>query len=233
MYRFTDDLDLTTFFQFPRSIVTNGIWASLPSAARAVYPVYLMHMNRETGLSYPDERTVSALAGVTEKTARAGRNALDGAIPGLTVERYVTRRGRRSWRLKFAQQPSGRGSWRAFFTSVLHGGNWGNYKVCTPSAHALYPVLVMFSYYDHEAAMDDDDDVPEYGRHSFEYCEADYSVLREYSGLSRNGLFAALDSLQRVFLVEQDDGNLWKVFRTPPSHYKRPYMNKLLTARGL
>lgn len=233
MYRFTDDIDYDTFFQFPRAIIMDGIWASLPSAARAVYPVYLMHMNRETGLSYPDERSVSALAGVTEKTARAGRNALEGSIPGLSVERYVTRRGRRSWRLKFTQQPSGRGSWMAFHTSIMHGGNWGNFRDITPSAHALYPVLLAFSYFAHDLASDDSDEIPDYGRHSFEFCEAEYSVLREYSGLSRNTLVSAFNSLERVSLVEYDSENGWKVYRRPSHRFKCKYMNALLAERGL
>ena len=243
MYRYADELDRSMFWRMPRSIVTDGIWATLPQAAQAVLPVYGAYMNLGTGLSFPDELTLAALCGASPKICRAGRNAIVDVIPGVTSERYTSPRGRRAWRLRFARQAgTGRAAWKAFYRCVLHGGNWAHLRMTDgagPTAQALYVAMLAFAHATADALLEDetaaDPTTPEsFGGHPFELCEAERAVLLDAAGITRRSFASALASLQRNHLVELDEElGAWRVYRIPPKRFRPSYLNAKLKERGL
>ena len=87
-------IDLDHFFRFDKRWIESMNWARLPKSSKSILPVIGMHCN-EKGLSFPGERTIAILAGLTEKTVREGIRGLKG-FPGFEISHFATENGKRA-----------------------------------------------------------------------------------------------------------------------------------------
>lgn len=153
----------------------------------------------------------------------------------------MTRRGRRSKKFTISTPPKEKGRSFPFYKTVVEGGNWLH---LTPSAQALYPVMRYFGYFDLQL-FEMDEEAEEYVSSDFDefypnrtwdFCEAELSILAEYAGVTRRSAFSALENLEQHCVIgkssfEEFPG--WKVFLHPPSYYKRAYLNKKINDKYL
>lgn len=223
------------YFRFPHSIVSNGIWAALPNAAKAVLPVICCHANTQ-GVAYPSEERIAGMSGLTPKTVRAGVKALEDLLPGFSTLNYVTRRGKRAKSYQFTKLPTDGKKYFAFYRRWIDAGNWYTLHT-TPSAWAVYPVLRHFAYApDHEDIVGDDEDDfrSDYQRREYDFYDAEASVIQEYAGITRNSLQPALRALQEAnFIDKVYDDEEWRVYRWSTWFFKRHYLNSDLQSRGM
>ena len=205
--------------------IKNKKWAKLPTASKSIYPVVAVHCNSK-GVAFPSEETIAILSGRTPKTVREGIAGLLG-YPGFTIERYITSRGRRSIKYHLKKTPDEKGRGFAFHKCIVDGGNW---SFLTPSAHALYPVMRAFNFFDGDKYSELED--TEYGYHiqamiedgefqkrKYNFCNADIEILAEYAGITKRSIYRALTSLKEALLTEEtypiDENDTWKIYRTP------------------
>ena len=121
MYLFKDELT-DTFFRFNKWLVRDQIWARLPLASKAIYPVIGVHTN-EHGWAFPSEQTIAILSGISENTVRKGIHGLL-EVPGFEVEKYVTTRGYKANRYFINPPPKRKDTSFFFHKLVVTGGNW-------------------------------------------------------------------------------------------------------------
>ena len=231
MYHFPDreKIDWTQYFRFDKKLIKNGNWARILPAAKAIFPVIGCHCN-EHGQSFPGEKTIAALSGLTDKSVRKGISGLDG-FPGFKWQYYKTRMNKHSKKF-FIELPPKSEKGRAIFfhRGILEGGNWCQLK---PAAQALYPVMRYFSYYD----VQEDDEREEilgveelYATRKWELCNTDIGELAENAGINRRSIKAALESLQESNLIEpytdKTGEDMWKVYLIPPEIWKAGYLNR-------
>ena len=215
-------------------------WAMLSKSSKAVFPVIACHCDKK-GLAFPGEKTIAALAGVTDKVARQGIKALDG-FPGFEWNSYLTKRGKRGKKF-FLKLPSDIKNGKAFpfHRFIFDSGIWSELK---PTAKALYPVMRCFSYFDSggylnylsesqgidletNAFVED----KEYKQRQFEICEAESGILAKFAGIHRNSLQSALSNLELKYLIELDEKpDAWRVFLRSKDNkfFKRKYLNEKL-----
>jgi hypothetical protein len=206
------------------------------AASKSIYPVIGVHCNPK-GVSFPSEETIAILSWRTPKTVRTGIKGLLH-YPGFHVERYVTNRGHRANKYKLDAPPDEKGRSFAFYKCVVTGGNWSQ---LTPGAHALYPVMMTFSFFDFENYEylentefgDNVQDMIEcgyYQRRKYDFCDADIKVMAEFAGIGKSTVVSALISLEQAFLVEKiepiNKNDTWKVFRSPPRRYQTNWLNE-------
>jgi hypothetical protein len=233
MYQFKEEINFRQFFWWKKKLIKNLNWALLPKSSKAVFPVIACHANQK-GEAFPSEQTIAILAGVSDKIAREGIRGLEG-FPGFKLNYYLSQRGKRAkkYMLKLPSS-NNRGSAFPFFKFVLEAGIW---REMIPSAKALYPVMRYFGYFDInfyqeleddlEIEINDFDEI--YSDREYDFCEAELSIMAEYAGLHRNSINAALNDLERNFLIEPLTGyNGWKVFLKSKDSaiWKRDYLNK-------
>lgn len=229
MYTFKDDVNDGLFFQMQKEWFESRRWASLSAASKAVLPVIGVHCD-EKGLAFPGERTIAILAGRSDKIVRQGIKELT-AIPGFTVEEYITSRGKFGKRFHLVlPDPSRKRTTFPFYKAVIEGGTWRQLK---PSAQAVYPVLRFFARFKHEAYAEIDDSYPgndqgaasdallkHFQGRNYDLCEAEVRVLVEYTGINRRSIQEAFRSLEDNGLVEvvtlhEFGFKGWKVYRRP------------------
>jgi len=233
MYQFKEECNHNQFFWWKKKLIENMNWALLPKPSKAVFPVIACHAN-ERGKAFPSEQTIAIFAGVSDKTAREGIRGLE-AFPGFKLDYYLSQRGKRAkkYMLKLPSS-NNRGSAFPFFKFVLEAGIWREMK---PSAKDLYPVMRYFGFFDinQYAEFEDDLEISEndfdviYSDREYDFCDAEVNIMAEYAGLHRNSITAALNDLERNFLIEPLIGyNGWKVFLKSKDStiWKRDYLNK-------
>jgi DNA-binding transcriptional ArsR family regulator len=228
VYQFSEDFSRTVHFWFDKKLIKNKNWALLPSASKSILPIILGHQD-DKGMSFPSEQTISILSGMSDKTVRQGINGLDG-FSGLEISYYTTRRGRRSRKFHVLKPPKKPGRAFPFYKSVFEGGNWLH---LLPSAHALYPVMRYFGFFDSDileifTEFEPSDFDEAFESRNFDFCEAERDLLAEFAGISKRALYRALASLEECNLIERhpEDLNGWKVFLHPPKYYLRGYLNE-------
>ena len=239
MHQFKEDLSYETFFRFDNKWIENMHWAMLPKASKAVLPVIAAHCN-EAGESFPGERTIAILSGLTDKVVRAGIRGLIG-FPGFSFSRYVTREGR--WSRRFTielPRELEKGRYFLFHKCILEGGNWQQLK---PVAQALYPVMRSFGTFDPSLYLEMENsettDVPFdqeefrdlYRERRWDLCRAELHIMAAHAGISLRSVYTALKDLEQCFLIERlradlDGTRRWKVFIVPPKHYTAEFLNK-------
>jgi len=215
-------------------------WAMLPKSSKAVFPVIACHCDQK-GRAFPGEKTIAALAGVTDKVAREGIKNLDG-FPNFAWSNYLTRRGKRGKKF-FLNLPSSSKNGKAFpfHRFIFDSGIWSELM---PTAKALYPVMRHFLYFDlenyvnymwerQEIDLEPDEffEGEEFKQRKFEICEAEPGILIEYAGIHRNSLKSALNNLEHNCLLEPDDESVaWRVFFRSKDNtiFKRKYLNRKL-----
>jgi hypothetical protein len=243
VHQFSDAIDYDQFFRFDKEWIKDMNWALLRKTSKSILPVIAMHCDR-TGHSFPGERTIAILSGITDKSVREGIQGLIG-FPGFEVSNYVTSRGRRAKKYKLAFPPA-REKGRSFFfhRCIVEGGNWQELKQIS---HALYPVMRHFAYFEQDqyvkkekpwgnTASTDEDFKLLYRERKWDICEAEISILAEYASISRPSVYEALKDLEKHFLIEShgtnDEGaRRWKVFLIPPMRYKVASLNAKIAWR--
>lgn len=210
-------------FWFRKELIKSLQWADLSTASKAVYPVIGIHSysGREC---YPSHKRIGAMGGISEKTVRNGVHGLKD-VETFSFRPYVTSRGRKSFRYKMLPpDPDVKGNSFPFHSCIMDAGYW---SILTPTAKALYPVMRCFSYVDREEEFDYEqpgseiecyDDFSEGFKHrNYEFCNADFDVLAEYSGFTRKSLESALNSLieGQMILYLNAEENLWRVYLRP------------------
>ncbi len=232
MYFFKDELT-DNFFRFCKWLVRDQIWARLPLASKAIYPVIGVHCNKH-GCAFPSEQTIAILSGISENTVRKGIHGLL-EVPGFEVEKYVTARGYKANRYFIHPPPKRKDTSFFFHKLVVTGGNWMKLR---STAKALYPVLNTFSYYD-QPAHNERAEVKsaDYLDREFDFVDMDVDVMAEYAGISHRSLKYALDDLQGHFLIEEtypinEPGRrTWKIYVKPVDIYPSDHLNELITER--
>ena len=219
-------------------------WAMLPKASKAVLPVIAAHCN-EAGESFPGERTIAILSGLSDKVVRAGILGLNG-FPGYSLSYYITREGRRSKRFTI-ELPQEQEKDRYFFfhRCVLEGGNWQRLK---PASQALYPVMRYFGTFDPslylemeesettEVPFDQEEFRDLYRKRRWDLCRGELDIMAAHAGISRRSVYTALKDLEECFLIETLTGDLegarrWKVFIVPPKRYTAGFLNEVVMKR--
>jgi len=241
MYQFNEDFNRGAFFWFQKSLIDNKNWKMLSKAAKAVFPVIACHTNKN-GVAFPSEGTISALAGITEKSVRQGLRDLEG-FPGFDWEYYVTKKGRRAKKfyLKLPKQNSR--DCFPFHQVILEYGLWHELK---PASKALYPVMRRFCSFDIEGYIEEQEledksytDFNEvYPKREYEHCNAGKGILAEYAGIDRTSIKTALMDLEGCFLITgiiNFDGvkDSWDVYlKSSGKHFKRSYLNEKIMRKN-
>ena len=237
MFHFTNDLACNSFFWFEKHLIRNMNWAALPKASKAIYPVIRSHCN-SVGDAWPGEETISILSGRTEKIVRSGIGGLE-KFPGIRVEPYMTRRGKRSKRFSCKTPAYKKGELFPFHKDIILGANWSLLK---PTAQALYPVMRYFGYADFYEYADDELSNVESEEHNgwsnfrdreYDFCEAEQRVLCEYANIASRSYREAIADLEKYHMikaVEEEEGK-FMVYLHPPIYYKRDSLNKRIMKR--
>ncbi|NIT35168.1 MAG: hypothetical protein GTN49_01495 [candidate division Zixibacteria bacterium] len=129
-------------FHFPRSVVTNGKWATLPPAAASVYAVLGVHANYRSHIAFASQERISMMAGYSRVSVSKGSKILEGrelilvtrgAGPGNT-----SFPGPITVTNKYYVRPRG-GDWFTFDGKLLWAaGEVGAWSRLGPSARKLY-----------------------------------------------------------------------------------------------
>ncbi len=210
---------MSQHFWFNKKLVTGGDWASLPKASKSIFPVIASHRNLK-GMAFPGEKRIARLAGVSEKTARAGIVSLSG-FPGFSIRRYMAPSGRISKRF-FIDAPDLRsGKAFPFFNKIITDGQWA---VLSPSAKALYVAMRTYGFFDKREEVADEDwsDNPDDGGFRDRFRDREYDLCNEpivklskMAGFCRDSFPSALVSLKKNGLIcnEKTMGhrNCWSV----------------------
>ena len=237
MYQFSADINYRAAFWWDKKLIDDLNWATLPAAAKAIWPVIASFAN-EHGASFPSERTIAILCGRRDKCVRGGIIALDG-FPPLTIEPYTTKYGRRSKRFRVKFPPRQKGRSFPFHQSILESGFWQELK---PTAQALYPAMRSLARTDFQDILAEDDDVDAedpsdaFARRLYDrYEEPNYTLLARRAGIEYRSVWAALADLEQNHLIrEAEDGDrAWLVHLHPLSgdpdapyiFLKRDYLN--------
>jgi len=236
MFLYSEDLARNSFFWFEKHLIRNLNWAALPKASKAIYPVIRSHCNK-VGDAWPGEETISTLCGRTEKIVRSGIRGLE-KFPGIRVESYMTRRGRRSKRFSCKIPGYAKGELFPFHKDIILGAHWAELK---PTAQALYPVMRCFGYNSvYEYQYNDIEDTGEEGYveydenngwlnfkdREYDFCEAEPRVLCEYAHISVRSYREAIEELKKVDLLKINEEGKFMVYLHPPTMYKREWLNK-------
>ena len=212
-------------FWFDKDIVRTGLWARLPRAAQAAFPVIAAHCDRH-GTAFPSQWRIGAQCGRTERALHAPLKKLVEQAGCVTRELKTTARGRQQYWYRVTFPPRERGRSFPFHKAIIDGGNW---RLLKPTAQALYPVLRTFSHVCVEDVMEEADcsyvEINEYfGSVSIAEFEGDWDTACRYSGISGRSVDNAATSLIERGLLSFDDDRCL-VYRKPKHTYKAAYLN--------
>ncbi len=237
MYTFPDQVNWTAHFLFDGRLIEDKKWASLPQGAKTVFPVIACLRNNR-GYAYPSEQTIAALSGKTEKTVREAIKGLS-KVELISLSHHITEKGRRAKKFHVETPDSGDKLTFPFHLCILEKGLWQH---LSPSAHALYPVMRHFSFFDEKTSSTYEDQGKasansDKTERDYNFCSLEQNKLAEYAGISRQTLFPAFDSLASCGLIEsldKDPGGqtfLWKVFFKTESWFARDVLNENILKR--
>jgi hypothetical protein len=236
LYQFSEDLNHHAFFWFRKCLVENGNWAMLSTAAKAIYPVLACHTNKN-GVSFPNENTIAALSGVTEKIVRQGVKDLEG-FPGFHWESYVTKKGRRAKKFNLElPKEHNRGENFPFHQAILESGNWRELR---PTGKALYIAMRYYGYFDLDEYAEREDveyDLEDldgfFANRRYDFCEAEKYIMAKAAGINRTSVNAALCSLEHCHLADPlEDRYGWKIYLRDSGYiFKRSYLNERLMTK--
>ncbi|MBZ0256751.1 helix-turn-helix domain-containing protein [bacterium] len=224
------ELNFVNFFKFDKSIVTEKVWAKLPSASKTIYPVIGTFANKQ-GMAFPGVDTIAQVSGVCEKTVRTGVKSL--VLPDhLEIKKKPNKRGHYQFFYTFKSTPESKTGFFGFNKVIVQGQNW---SLASQAAHAVYITMRAFDSvnpYLYEEIEEDscfklpkeDDKLIKACSKQYAFCDAEREVLAEYSGINPRCLSSALKSLEEHFLIKcfksnENDFNGWIVYRTPPGFF--------------
>jgi hypothetical protein len=225
MYHFKDKIDYKGHFWFDNKLIENKNWALLPKASKAIFPVIASFSDSE-GKAFPGEQIIAILSGNTDKVVRKGIKGLEG-FPGISIENYVTRRGRRSKKYIISKPPEDKGRAFPFYKSIFETGLWLHLK---PSAQALYPVMRHFGFFELERydkageyQVSDFDEV--YKDRIYDFCYSTVDVLAEYAGITPRSVYNAFENLANGKLLNLHQDFIKEVIIHPQHSHNRSYLN--------
>lgn len=211
------------YFMFDKNLIKNKIWCNLPLSSRAVYPVIGVHCNKD-GIAFPSQLTIGILCGLHPKAVSEGVRGLAG-VPGFSVSCFVNNRGKNAHKYSITPAPKIKGRAFPIYREIMDGGNW--FQV-SEAGKALYPVMRNYGYFTQDDCGGEEDSpidfMDSFKNRDFELCEAQYNVLQEYSGLSRQSIYNGIQSLENASLIEKYSG-VWKIFLRPEKIFKRDFLN--------
>lgn len=230
MYKFPEYEEVNTkhFFRFEKDIIRSGIWAGLPTASKAIFPVIGVHANSE-GVAWPSQETIARMAGITPKTVRSGISAMKD-FDKIKLSSYINKRGRKSYRYKIDLPTIGKGSDFRFYRSLVESGFWAS---LTPGEQAVYPVLRTYAYFEPEPYLHYCDEigieVPEgitygefineghYESRQFEIATPEIDVIAEIAGVCTSTARSAickLESKKMVYVYTEDNDHIYEYEKT-------------------
>jgi hypothetical protein len=241
LYQFPscDKINRTNYFLFDKEPIWRKVWASLPTASHAVYPVIGSHLNQQ-GQAYPGFLRIAIMAGIKPDTASTGIHALAG-YPGLRIDRNTTN-GLDSRHIYTMRQEAlkERGRSFPFHKAIIEGGNWSQ---LAPTAKTLYPVLRTYSKFDLElAGLLKPEKYEDYGLdiaaaypiRDMEFFEPEdedgrdrlKDAARMAGILDSKTIKSALESLAECELIEwRKDMEYLVVYLAPKRTFKAEYLN--------
>lgn len=183
------------------------------------------------------------MSGLTRKTARQAATELEkrGLIE---ICNRISRQGRRC---KFYQVKVVPGDEGILMPSIfIDGGNW---SVLRPAAKSLAVAFRLFAkprpdldpdfdedLHNHGSWLDEDyEDWREYLElRTFDFCNAEPSVLRDFAGIGPRVYKDALGSLisENFIIPDHDRPDYWQVAVWPTHVKKIPYLNSKLDGEG-
>jgi len=189
------------FFKWDKNLIKEKHWASLPLAAKAIFPVIAVHYNK-MGECWPSQKTIAELSGYTEKTVREGiKGLLENGFSGMKL--FKIKKAGMLWpgvHYQIDSTPIGKKGYFPFHKSLIIGKKWSR---LTHSAQALYPAMRCFGYNDGFG--------PNYRPH--DYCDREKKFLAEYAGISTKSIPTALRSLQKMgLIIPVQRQSAWRVF---------------------
>lgn len=236
MYKYPEQIHWTAHFLFDGNIIQNFLWANLPNATKSIFPVIASFQN-DRGYAYPSEQTIAILCGRTNKTVRNGVKGLS-SLESVSLSHHVTPKGRRAKKFHIEPPPPESPLNFPFFTCVLEKGLWQH---LSPSAQALYPVMRHFGFFDLQTYKrynkGNEGFSEELANRDFDYCIATREQLIHHSGISKQTLVTAFNSLESCELIkplDKDPGGqtfLWKVFFKTDCWFPRDLLNDKIAKR--
>ena len=227
MYQFSENINYDAFFWFEKKRIENLNWAMLPMASKAVYPVICSYAN-ESGISFPGERTIAILSGLSDKIARQGINDLSG-FPGIESENYTTKRGKRSKRFKINLPKENNKDCFPFHRYLLESGYWSELK---PTAKALYIAMRHFSWWDlceYESCEEDEIEGTDfdgiYTSRKYDFVTADRVVLCKHANINIRSFKSAVSNLEDNKLLNTSGKTAWQIYSKSTWMKKRDYLN--------
>lgn len=218
MYLFSENVNRTGFFRFPTDLIKSGLWAELSQATKSIYPVIGIHADRN-GRAFPSQETIGILAGIRcEKTVRRGLEGLE-KVPGFSRTKKPTRRGRWAYTYRIPPPPLRPGEMFPFYRMYCEGGNW---SLISQSAHAVYPVLKTYAYFEFDYSGEVEEG---YGQREFDIADPELDLIAAQSGVSENSVRKALLELEEHGFIEWEKEEVYKVFRLPRHIYKPEGLN--------
>ena len=215
--------------KIPLSYIECRAWKNLPASSKAIYPVIYKFAN-SSGTAFPSELTIAIMAGVTEKTVRAGLNGLD-SFPGFKRLKYITSRGHISYRYRIEPYGS-KGKTFSISHAFFNGGNW---SLLTPSAKAIYPVLKNFGFWDFELYREHEDSADDalpgnpYTSRLFDFLSPNLSAVEKFSGVNLKSVKSGYQSLRKYHFIEPlgiiDGKETYKIFVQPKKTFDVEYLN--------
>ena len=207
-----------------------GTWSLLDKAEQAVLPVLLRHTDQK-GFAYPGEHRLAAMSGFKDrKTVRkATRNLEKHAL--IKIDKITSRTGHRLKRYDMTKVLDN-GSGINIPSIQIDGGNWA---CLLPAAKSLAMVIWYFAKprpdldpdHNGERWVEGDDLTDYLTKRKVDFCDAEPSVLREFSNVSRRAYSAAIDSLieHNIIKPHPDRPDGWMVYVMPPMIKKTSYLN--------
>lgn len=204
------------FFRWDRGHFTDRRWKELPSAAKSVFPVIACHCDRD-GSCYPGLKTISDLAGKSEKTVSKGIKALS-SMKFLRFQYRMTSSGwwSKTYHIDFPRRDDRTKRCFWFYRSLIDDGTWAKLR---RTSHALYPVMRCLGDYGRGTSMRAGDDAIlrknriHFENRLFDYCLSSPAELADYADISPRYIRTALDDLTEKGLIEPLEGmDGWRVF---------------------
>lgn len=230
MYLFPENVNSKGFFRFPTDLIKSGLWAELPQATKSIYPVIGIHADRN-GRAFPSQKTIGILAGIRcEKTIRRGIEGLKD-ISGFSCAKKPTRRGRWAYSYRIPPPPPRRGEMFPFYRAYCEGGNW---SLLSQSAHAVYPTLKTYAYFDYQnngeaeeswADFNSNPSLLGYVQREFDIADPELDLIAEQAGVSQNSARKAFLELEDYGFIEREGEETYKIFRLPKHSYKTENLN--------
>ena len=214
------------FRPFPRSLITGGQWAKLPTSSHAILPVLFAYADKD-GVVWRTAQTLAVIAGIDRfRTFPRGIYPLLNIGPEFPITRkpWKTRNGHWSYCYTLPLCRLEHGGMIPIRYALFEGGNW---RQLLPSARSLYMAMRACGRAEEYGGDEDgnDDyitgegmDKGAYARRRSEICRTSQCELMRLAGIKKRETFwACIRSLTKCGLCDPYDDEVggWRVYLTP------------------